>query len=76
MEKTVVHWLEQLEEPFKSQAISHTPEYRRLHITRSLPSAIIMGFIWRNTPEGWEYWNGIYHKAQREDFAKKQAPGV
>ena len=65
--KTIREWLEELPEPYRTQAIDNyeNPEcnmYKRGDWTEpekkqeSLVDAIYDAFIWLRTPEGFQYW--------------------
>lgn len=64
-EQPAIKVLEQLPEPFKSEAIS---EAKRQHIysmeyeAHSLSSAIATAFLWYNTPQGAAYWRDVARK--------------
>jgi hypothetical protein len=61
--KPIYQWIEEMEQPYKAQAvkaISLHPYNSRLTIVKSLPSAILQGFVWGATEQGISYWENIY----------------
>jgi hypothetical protein len=55
--KTIREWLEELPEPHRTQAINNAEKYDMIDISvDSLIDAIGQGFIWRESPEGGNYW--------------------
>lgn len=58
--KTIREWLEELPEPYRTQAINNTEKNRLLTHDVSLREAITVAFFWGNSPEGHEYWAEFY----------------
>ena len=54
--KTIKEWLEELPEPYRTQAINNTSEQNSLKLKSSLSDAIYSAFAWSKTPEGLQYW--------------------
>ncbi|ADF42363.1 hypothetical protein S-CBS2_gp007 [Synechococcus phage S-CBS2] len=70
MRKTPEEWFEQLPEPYRSQAIANRTIDSVVDIgeAHSLTEAFTVGFIWKNTPEGSNYWEKVYHMAEKGEF--------
>lgn len=63
--KTIREWLEELEEPYKSQAIQNAEnesEYNDYldEARDSLAGAVLGAFTWEYSPEGDKYWSDLY----------------
>lgn len=78
MSKTALEWFMQLDEPYKSQAIENLNyEERRNWGTSStlfdfMSDAITGSMSWAGTPQGHEYWNGLYDKYVELDRVAKR----
>jgi len=59
-EKTIREWLETLPDGYRERAIKN---YDRFPIN-SLSRAISETFLWRPTPEGYEFWDAVDSWAQ------------
>lgn len=59
--KTPREWLQELDEPYRTQAINNCDDDWLDNTTDcdTLFSAITNGFIWTDTPEGWDYWSEL-----------------
>ena len=59
--KTIREWLEELEEPYRSEAIANTPinvlKYTGCTI---LSNALIKAFEWGETKHSFDYWNDLH----------------
>ena len=60
----IENWLEYLPEPYRSKAF-----YNRIHSNPwnnteavSLRTAVVKGFFWSSTIEGYDYWNKVANK--------------
>lgn len=60
--KQIQQWLEELEEPYKTQAFENTQEDRLTLVTDTLSNAIQKAFTWSETPQGRNYWGEIHDK--------------
>lgn len=60
--KTIKQWLEELPEPYKSQAISNCSCLDAQHTYYSQDRALGAAFMFELTPEGWQYWID-FHKS-------------
>ena len=69
-EKTLRHWLDQLEEPCRSQALKNVERENDLSIdvetSVSLSSAILETFVWNDSPEGQLYWSDKFHELREK----------
>lgn len=68
-EQTLRHWLDQLEEPYRSQALKNVEArggYWNNRIFVSSSEAIKGLFIWRDSPEGFDYWNSKYDQLREK----------
>jgi len=64
-EKTIREWLEELPDGYRERAIkNYDPDHDDSYIINSLWSAIVITFVWRDTPEGYDFWNAVYIWAQ------------
>ncbi len=57
--KTIKECLEELPEPYKTQAINNTNNITLKSIKGSLKNALYSCFRWKETNEGWEYWEKV-----------------
>lgn len=62
--KTMRKWYSELPEPYKSEAIrSHTDYFgKKTKHAESLLLALLNGFEWGETEQGYEYWENIYNE--------------
>lgn len=63
MEQTVTQWLNQLSEPYKTQALANILYDRGDRMCDTMSTAIDRGMSWADTPQGHEYWSrlrGVY----------------
>lgn len=57
-------WLKKLPEPHRSLALKNRKSFpKRVESETSLAAAVWNGFSWSSTPEGGEFWQGVYHWA-------------
>ena len=69
--KTIEEWFNELEEPYRTQAIENTKKLaeesgRLYESTDSLSEALISAFIWETSPEGHKYWSDLFGKYLEE----------
>lgn len=65
MEKLIKEWLEELPEPYRTEALDiyHTQwSDADIPSTESLSEALIGAFVWEMTPQGYDYWNNLHVK--------------
>jgi hypothetical protein len=55
----IIEWLEMLPQPIRDQAINNLIPKNKNRKSDDINDAIVGAFIWRNSPEGSEYWSGI-----------------
>jgi hypothetical protein len=60
--KTVEEWFNDLEEPYKTQALENSIEKSLKIIAESMSEALSSGFYWTDSPQGHEYWYNIFKK--------------
>ncbi len=61
--KTRKEWFKTLEEPYRTQAINNTIQQNEslLEVEKeSLSIALSMGFTYKSSPEGVDYWRDLY----------------
>ena len=61
--KTIKEWLEELPEPYKTQALTNMKNfalYAGEYEVTSLDKAIEWAFYWGQTPEGLSYWDDLH----------------
>lgn len=59
IEKPIKEWYSELPSDVKEKALNNLRYNRGDIMAIDLFDAICQGFIWKNTPEGEEYWKGI-----------------
>jgi hypothetical protein len=67
MEKTVKEWLNELPEPYRSQAIENCDKECPEEFERRVgdaQSALCNSFTWDESPQGADYWVEIYFKLE------------
>jgi len=60
--KTIGDWLSDLLEPFKTQALANTSDFRKNEFEVNLPDALKGAFAWHHTTEGGKYWSELHDK--------------
>ena len=69
-QQTMRYWLEQLEEPYRSQTLKNVERENHLDIdvetTTSLFLAIGESFRWSSSPEGFSYWRKKSNQLKRK----------
>ena len=64
MEKTILEWLEELPEPYRSQAIkNYDGEFKD---AATLSDALAYAFSWYASPEKKDYWKDLHTKLKSE----------
>ena len=65
---TVRHYLNKLPPGYRERALNNLFPDRAERVVSDIPEAIMDGFIWTETPEGFEFWEKVYqhHKALPE----------
>jgi hypothetical protein len=67
MEKTIKEWIEEAEEPYRTQMLNNTSEDTLKDKAESLLDALYGAFIWENSPEEHEYWSNYKNTLLEED---------
>lgn len=57
--KTIREWLEELPEPYRSQALENMDIEDADIEHDNFERALCGAFLWMDSPEGWDYWNKI-----------------
>jgi len=58
--KKTEEWFNELNEAYKDKALKNMIDPSAEHFT--LAGAISNGFVWSDTPEGKDYWNGVFRE--------------
>lgn len=62
MKKTIKEWLEELPEPYRTEALANLFEKNKSLVKSTLADALIAAFGWKITPQGYDYWRDIFDK--------------
>lgn len=61
--KTVRQWLEQIEEPYRTKALTNMHKCNGNHVAdlqqSTISDALMCAFSWENSNEGFIYWNNL-----------------
>ena len=57
--KTIKKWLEELPEPYRTQALDNLSEEDGLIESETMEYAIRAAFVWFHTEEGHTYWSNL-----------------
>lgn len=68
--KTIKEWLETLDEPERTQALANVDPRMENAMAIEPCVALFHAFSWGRTPEGVDYWKGIYEKIYAPAFSK------
>ena len=60
--KTVKEWLEELPEPYRSQALENGDRGILTLEEDSVYFALFCAFIWESSPQGYKYWDNLHKK--------------
>lgn len=63
--KTIEQWLNELPEPYRSQALENTPKYMLTNQYVSMVSVLMHAFPWKFSPQGLEYWQEYFNTLPR-----------
>ena len=69
--KTTEEWFNELNEAYKDKALKNMIDSKAEHY--SLAGAISNGFVWGDTPEGKDYWNGVFREVM---YGEKFEPSL
>lgn len=59
-EKTIKEWLETLPDGYREGALANMDQSENINICKGLPEATGRAFVWKNTPEGHEFWKAVW----------------
>jgi hypothetical protein len=57
--KTIKEWLEELPEPYRSQALENTGDSDGEMEVKSLVTALECAFLWISSSQGYHYWSQL-----------------
>lgn len=61
MEKPIEEWLSELPDGYRERALENRKKFPgEATIARSIAGAVIGGFLWKPTPEGYDFWLSVY----------------
>lgn len=63
-EKKIKDWYKHLKQPIKNQAITNLNTSCKNIKVNSLSDAIMLGFDWNSSKEGYEYWDNIWESLE------------
>lgn len=66
--KKNIQWYMQLPDPYRLQAIINAERLDVLGVKISSLPAALVAFPWDTTPQGREYWQGVFDKARAGEF--------
>ena len=66
--KTNAQWYMQLPEPYRMQAIELAEKDDTLGMKASSLPAALSAFAWDSTPQGYEYWQNVFKRAEKGAF--------
>jgi len=58
--KTIREWFNDLEEPYKTQALENTGEKSLKIIAESMSEALSSAFYWADSYQGHQYWFNVF----------------
>lgn len=61
--KTIREWFDQLPDGIRDKAILNSTYLKMSNKEESLEDALLGGFVWDESPEGFHYWNNLYEAA-------------
>lgn len=61
MKKTIKQWLEELPEPYRTQALNNYDEGFAIILSpiEDVVDALLASFSWNHSKEGWDYWENV-----------------
>lgn len=59
--KTRKEWFETLEDPYKTELIQNSSPLKLKQKVVSLEIAVIMAFVWGDSPQKHKYWENFYN---------------
>lgn len=70
--KTIREWLEELPEPYRTQAIENVVERNPFELAENIEQALWMAFSWMNSPQGGDYWCSLHDKLMVECYEQRK----
>lgn len=67
MKKTIKEWLEELDEPYRTQALNNMDIEDSEVDAYSLCEAVGIAFYWYDSPEGHDYWDELSEQLIKEN---------
>lgn len=64
--KTIREWLEELPEPYRTQALNNADNLDSKALFKSLYNVLQEAFIWEESPEGGNYWINVQKILENE----------
>jgi len=61
--KTTKQWLESLNEPYKSEALSNMIKGVSDAKVKTMSEALLTAFPWNHTKQGFQYWDELFRQA-------------
>ena len=74
MSKTIKEWLQTLPEPHREAAITNATLDGSIGywVTEpTLADALAAAFVWHITPQGQDYWNDVFRRAERGELQQQ-----
>lgn len=68
VKKNIIEWLQELDEPYRSSAISNTQEGKEVYLVNGLCWAVFDAFNWEDTIEGSDYWDELFTVLYNEGY--------
>jgi hypothetical protein len=65
--KTIIEWLNELKEPYRSEAIEESVDWLHKVKKPSLGEALAGSFMWGLSKQGEDYWIEVYDEIRKED---------
>lgn len=69
--KTIKEYLNELPEPYKTQALKNIESIKTDCFAISLEDAILGAFLWDFSPEGHDYWQDLHDGIKADKFAEE-----
>lgn len=58
--KTIEEYLNELPQPYKQQALINMEAEEATSLEKDLKDALQFAFVWKESPEGFDYWDNLY----------------
>ena len=64
--------LNKLPSPYREEAIeNNTEEYLKSSRYKTVLEVLDNGFVWKYSPQGYDYWDNVFYRANAGEFDKK-----